>query len=94
MESLINHAEFRWVSETIIKNFGDVKIDHITKLGEGMMNRTYLINQKFLFRFPKEKRGAFDLEKEKRLLPFLKNILLSTYLILFIAESKKMDILL
>ncbi|KKK40094.1 aminoglycoside phosphotransferase [Mesobacillus campisalis] len=71
MDSLTGNAEFSWVKETI-KNFEDVKIDHIAKLGEGMMNRTYLINQKFVFRFPKEKQGAFDTEKEKRVLPLLK----------------------
>ncbi|BDH61660.1 6'-aminoglycoside N-acetyltransferase [Lysinibacillus sp. PLM2] len=73
MASLIESDEFRWVKETILKNFKDVKIDHIIKLGEGSMSRAFLINQKFVFRFPKEKDGACDTEKEIKVLPLLKN---------------------
>jgi aminoglycoside 2''-phosphotransferase len=72
MDNVNENDEFGWVKETILKNFEDVKIDHIIKLGEGLMSRAYLINHKLVFRFPKEKRGAFDTEKEKRVLPLLK----------------------
>lgn len=72
MDSIIENDEVGRVKETILKNFENVKIDHIIKLGEGWMNRAYLINHKFVFRLPKEKDGAIDTEKEIKALSNLK----------------------
>jgi aminoglycoside 2''-phosphotransferase len=71
VDSIIENDEVGWIKEMILKNFENVKIDHIIKLGEGWMSQAYLINHKFVFRFPKEKGGAFDTEKEKKVLPVL-----------------------
>lgn len=68
----IENAEFESIKLTILKNFERMKIDHIMKLGEGWMSRAYLINHAMVFRFPKDKQGAIDLEKEIKSLPKLK----------------------
>ncbi|MBS4196462.1 phosphotransferase [Lederbergia citri] len=72
MDSSIESAEFEWVKNMIINNFENMKIIHIKHLGEGMMSRCYLINHEVVFRFPKEKDGAIDTEKEIKALPNLK----------------------
>ncbi|MFK9092767.1 phosphotransferase family protein [Bacillus salipaludis] len=72
MDSGIENAEFEWVKKMIISNFENMKINHIMQLGEGWMSRAYLINHEFVFRFPKEKDGAIDTEKEIKVLPNLK----------------------
>lgn len=72
MDNMIKNAEFKWVVDNILRNFDHIKMDHIVKLGEGWKSRAYLINQKTVFRFPKEKDGAIDTEKEIKVLPVLK----------------------
>ncbi|MCJ8007315.1 phosphotransferase [Lederbergia wuyishanensis] len=71
MISSIEIAEFEWVKNMIISNFENMKINHIMQLGEGWMSRCYLINHEIVFRFPKEKDGAIDTEKEIKALPNL-----------------------
>ncbi|SFA84653.1 aminoglycoside 2''-phosphotransferase [Lentibacillus halodurans] len=72
MNKSIDNVEFEWVQRTVKNNFNNMKVDHIMKLGEGWMSRAYLINDQLVFRFPKEKQGAVDLEKEIKGLPILK----------------------
>ncbi|MEH7334326.1 aminoglycoside 3'-phosphotransferase/choline kinase family protein [Neobacillus drentensis] len=72
MDSGIENAEFEWIKKMIISNFENMKINHIMQLGEGWMSRAYLINHEVVFRFPKEKAGAIDTEKEIKALPNLK----------------------
>ena len=72
MDSGIENTEFEWVKKIIISNFENMKINHIRQLGEGWMSRAYLINHEVVFRFPKEKDGAIDTEKEIKALPNLK----------------------
>lgn len=72
MDSMIENTEFEWVKKMIISNFENMKINHIMQLGEGWMSRAYLINHEVVFRFPKEKDGAIDTEKEIKALPSLK----------------------
>ncbi|USK54249.1 aminoglycoside phosphotransferase family protein [Cytobacillus solani] len=72
MDNSIEYAEFEWVKKMIMCNFKNLKINHIMPLGEGWMSRAYLINHEIVFRFPKEKDGAIDTEKEIKALPSLK----------------------
>lgn len=48
----------------IRKNFPDFTFLKIRKLGEGHMSVATLVDEEWVFRFPKEKEGAEDLEKE------------------------------
>ncbi len=63
------------ITETIEYNFKDFKVKSIKKLGEGWMSNAYLINSKWVFRFPKEESGDDDLRKEIMTLPSLKEII-------------------
>ncbi len=72
MDGMFENAEFVWAKETVLKNFPNLQIEQISKLGEGWMSRAYLINNKLVFRFPKGKSGADDTEKEIKVLPLLK----------------------
>jgi aminoglycoside 2''-phosphotransferase len=71
MDSKSKNVEFEWVKDTISRNFGNVQINHILELGEGFRSKAFLINDKMVFRFPKEEAGAIDTEKEIKMLPFL-----------------------
>jgi len=72
MDSPIEDVEFEWVKSMIVSNFENMKVNHILRLGEGWMSRAYLINHEVVFRFPKEKDGSLDTEKEIKTLPHLK----------------------
>lgn len=61
-----------FIRETIEDNFEDFTVHNIKKLGEGWMSNAYLLNDEYVFRFPKEKEGNVDLEKEIKALPILR----------------------
>ncbi|MGL5874165.1 MAG: aminoglycoside phosphotransferase family protein [Xenococcaceae cyanobacterium] len=54
-------------------NFPQLKVWHLSKLGEGWDYRAYRINNKYVFRFPKSKQVSKNLEKEICLLPKIKS---------------------
>lgn len=62
-----------WVKETLQHNFKGLEVKQIIKLGEGWMSRAYLVNDEIVFRFPKNKEGAVDTEKEIKVLSLLKD---------------------
>lgn len=64
--------ELEWVVKTILNNFKNLEVKVAKKLGEGQMSRAYLINNELVFRFPKNKDGATDTEKEINSLTLLK----------------------
>lgn len=72
MDSSTKNVKLEWVKEMITSNFENMKINHIMQLGEGWMNTAYLINHELVFRFPKDKDGTIDIEKEIKSLPNLK----------------------
>lgn len=75
MNTSVKNNELEFIRNTIARNNIDIEVNNIEKLGEGWMSRAYLINDEFVFRFPKEKQGGDDLEKEKVALPFLMKII-------------------
>lgn len=60
---------------TLSRQFGqifpDLVIDTFAPLGDGWGNRTFLINDAVVFRFPKDADAATALIRERRLLPEL-----------------------
>lgn len=62
------------ISEIIKNNIEDFDIRSIKRLGEGWNSNTYLVNDEYVFRFPKEEDGSTDLKKEIKVLPKLKEI--------------------
>lgn len=69
----MSHNELIRIKKTINKCFDTIHIKSIESIGEGWRNKAYLINDRYIFRFPKEKRGAIDLEKEINVLPKINN---------------------
>jgi len=59
------------IKSDITKNFPDFEIRTIEKLGEGWMSEAFMVNEEWVFRFPKAKAGAEDLQKEIKILPLL-----------------------
>lgn len=49
-------------------NFPDLRIDTFAPLHEGWGNRTFLVNDQLVFRFPKYEQAANNLIRERRLL--------------------------
>lgn len=57
--------------QAINGQFPDLVIHTMESLGEGFRNYAVLVNGEWVFRFPKSRQGADELEKEIRLLPLL-----------------------
>lgn len=57
--------------QAINDQFPDLAIQTMEPLGEGFRNYAVLVNGEWVFRFPKSRQGADELEKEIRLLPLL-----------------------
>ena len=57
----------------IEEQFPDIKVNGITFIGEGWDNKAFLINDAFVFRFPRRAEGVECLQNELNLLPFLNN---------------------
>jgi len=55
----------------IRRNFPDINIQSIQVLGEGRMSIAFLVNEQWVFRFPKNKEAGKDLEKEIKMMPKL-----------------------
>lgn len=71
-EPEFNETEkFTVFQEDIRRNFPDFDILTVKKLGEGLRSIALLVNGEWVFRFPKEREGADDLEKEINILPYL-----------------------
>lgn len=62
------HSEKDIIS-TINKNFPALNFNSVLLAGEGWMSRAYLVNDEFIFRFPKSAESANDLDKEISFLP-------------------------
>lgn len=73
IEKKSKQNEIAELKKTIRENFPDFTVYDAVPLGEGWMSRTILVNNEWVFRFPKQKDGADDLEKEIKILPHLKN---------------------
>ena len=52
----------------VTENFPQLPIETWEPLYEGWANRTFLVNQQIVFRFPKHQVAAHDLVREMRLL--------------------------
>jgi aminoglycoside 2''-phosphotransferase len=59
----------------IHKHFPDFVIDNIIKIGEGMDSTAYLVNDAYIFRFPKRAEVRVNLQKEIFVLPKIKSSL-------------------
>ncbi|PMB02503.1 aminoglycoside O-phosphotransferase APH(2'')-IIIa [Fischerella thermalis CCMEE 5273] len=57
--------------EAIWEHFPDFELTSVTKLGEGWMSVALLVNERWVFRFPKKEQGAQDLQKEINIMPRL-----------------------
>lgn len=63
------------VQEEILLNFPQLDVRSISFAGEGMDSKAYVINDGYIFRFPKDKKVAKQLEIEIVILPQLKKYL-------------------
>ena len=57
------------IKKIIDKNFPDLKLETIEKVGEGMESVAYLVNENFIFRFPKNEYARKSLQREIFALP-------------------------
>jgi len=67
----MNQIQMRRFEDLIRENFPDFHIQSTQKLGEGWMSIAILVNEQWVFRFPKKQEGADDLEKEIKIMPKL-----------------------
>ena len=58
--------------EEIARNFPEIEVSSIESIGEGMNNRGFEVNGKYVFRFPRKKDAARSCEIEIALLPELR----------------------
>lgn len=63
------------LAKRLIENQRLLQVDHIQQLDEGWDNTAFLVNQKFIFRFPHREFGVKCMEQEIALLPKLKTYL-------------------
>ena len=56
------------------QNWSNLQVNTIEFLGEGWDNLVFLVNDKFVFRFAKNKESEQFLLDENKILPALKNI--------------------
>lgn len=70
-----NRRKRFWGKETIESNFVDFKVRDIEYLGEGWRSKAFLVNDEYVFRFPKEESGNKDLQKEIKVLPLLEKVI-------------------
>lgn len=68
---------------SIQKDFPDFNISSIKKIGEGDNSKAFLVNEEYVFRFPKNKEAKMQMQREIVVLPIIK-----PFLILQIPESK------
>lgn len=67
------------VQEQIRENFPDLKINQISKIGEGTGNIAYEVNENLIFRFPKSPASVTQLAQEIKLQPILKSFATKPY---------------
>jgi aminoglycoside phosphotransferase (APT) family kinase protein len=67
-ESSLSHE---LAASLIQKQFPQLEPNHVEILGTGWDNLAFLVNEKFVFRFPRRQLGAECLEHETRVLPSL-----------------------
>ena len=58
-------------TQVIQQNFPKLKVKSIKLLNEGWMSQAFLVNEQYVFLFPKEQWGSDDLKKEIEILPHL-----------------------
>jgi aminoglycoside 2''-phosphotransferase len=58
----------------IKSNFSELEISSFKLIGEGMDSKAYLLNDNFIFRFPKMADTSEKLEREIKILPLLKKV--------------------
>ena len=68
VETRPHHATEKNYHAAITENFPQLPIETWEPLYEGWANRTFLVNQQIVFRFPKHQVAAQDLVREMRLL--------------------------
>lgn len=66
---------FNKIREIIHHEFPDFFISSIKKIGEGDNSKAFLINQNYIFRFPKRKEVKQQLKKETSVLPIIQSLL-------------------
>lgn len=80
------------VKTKISQAYPDLTIDTLEFLGEGFDSEAFLINQSYVFKFPRHTRAARNLYKEALILDGIKNQLpLKVPEIFFIGKSSKSD---
>lgn len=62
------------VKKVLLKQFS-LKVEDSCLIGEGWDNRAYLINNTWIFRFPRRKETIAGLEREMRILPKIHSLL-------------------
>jgi aminoglycoside 2''-phosphotransferase len=60
------------IAHQIRKHFPDFALNDIVKIGEGMDSKAYLVNDAYIFRFPKRAEVRVNLKKEIAVLPKIK----------------------
>ncbi|HSR18086.1 MAG TPA: glycosyltransferase, partial [Ignavibacteriaceae bacterium] len=61
------------IKDIILSSFPDFNIKEVLFLGEGINNRTYRVNDEYIFRFPKHLKAEQSIKLELHLLEFLKD---------------------
>lgn len=67
--------KFQKIKEAINKEFPDFNIFSVAKIGEGWDSKAFIINETWIFRFPKRLEVKNNLKKEALLLPAIQNLL-------------------
>ena len=67
-------AKFDNYRNLIQKDFPDFSIPSIKKIGEGENSKAFLVNQNYIFRFPKRKTVKQQIQREVCVLPKIKRV--------------------
>src|SRR3990167_1869324 len=78
-----------FVSDLIEGNFPEIKVESVSKIGEGWDNTTWLVNNLWSFRLPKHELAATLIQNEIRLLPILPELGVAYPRPIFIAKASK-----
>ena len=70
-ETISKQNELTIFEKEIQENFSEIEVRTIKKLGEGWVSIAVLVNNEWVFRFPKKQDGAADLKKEISIMPHL-----------------------
>jgi aminoglycoside phosphotransferase (APT) family kinase protein len=72
-KNVIKHYDVATISEVLNREIPDLEINSITIIERGWDHLVAEVNNDWIFRFPRKERSIDNLEREKKLLDYLKN---------------------